>query len=541
VPHADEHALIRALGSLRTQHVSGGIPLNLAGREWAIREFDQDRRLAYLLDVLLEREPAACESEGGTRGTDRPASDDTIYAETHAAPAAPGPSKVRLGSASAYSLIAQMFRLAVGFVASVLIANTLGVEAKGVLTETLQVPAVLMAVLNLGIASANTYFVGTRKHGVSEVLGNSLAVAGVLGVIGIPAVLLFTVGSLKVVEGIPLAAAFLACAILPATLANQFVTGINTGLGEMKALARTQMAGTIISIAVIGGTYLLGELTVATATAATLLSAILSLALNTRRLMGRYAKHLSVKLSALRESASYSGKAYLSNVTGYLSYRQDIIVLGYLDGVGPVGIYSIAVTFAELMWYAPNALAGSLLSKNLQSETADADALTLLSSRVIAAFMLLICIVAGLLIRPIIALFFPAFGLAFVPFLLLLPGIWMIGIARVLSANLASRGLLYPWVSFCAMVANLALNVMLIPLFGGLLPHLSGGAIGAALSSTLSYSASSIATMWLFARATKTRPSQWLFLTRADRISLLAAARSYMSVIRRRLGLRSRR
>lgn len=457
------------------------------------------------------------------------------------AQSAPGPSKVRLGSASAYSLIAQVFRLGVGFVASVVIANTLGVETKGVLTEVLQVPAVLMAVLNLGIASANTYFVGTRKHGVSEVLGNSLAVSAVLGLIGIPAVLLFTIGPWKVVEGIPLAAAILACAILPATLANQFVAGINTGLGEMKALARTQMAGTIISIAVIGGTYLLGELNVATATAATLLSAILALALNSRRLMARYTKRLSVKLLALRESASYSGKAYLSNVTGFLSYRQDIIVLGYLAGTGPVGIYSIAVTFAELMWYAPNALAGSLLSKNLQSTAADADTLTLLSGRVTAAFMLLICIAAGLLIRPIIALFFPAFGLAFTPFLLLLPGIWMIGIARILSANLASKGLLYPWVSFWAMAANLALNVLLIPYCGGLFPDAAGGAIGAALSSTLSYSASSIATMWLFARNTKARPSQWLLLTRTDRSALLAAARSYVPAVRSRLGLKSRR
>jgi len=62
VPYADGEALVAALRDLRAQHASGGIPLNLAGREWAVREFDQDRRLARLLEVLLGLEPGGAES-----------------------------------------------------------------------------------------------------------------------------------------------------------------------------------------------------------------------------------------------------------------------------------------------------------------------------------------------------------------------------------------------------------------------------------------------------------------------------------------------
>lgn len=53
VPFGDTDGLIRTLRSLKDQSESGGIPLNRAGREWAIKEFDVDRRFSDLLDALL--------------------------------------------------------------------------------------------------------------------------------------------------------------------------------------------------------------------------------------------------------------------------------------------------------------------------------------------------------------------------------------------------------------------------------------------------------------------------------------------------------
>jgi len=53
VPFGDVEGLTEALGALREQHMSGGIPLNKAGREWALVEYDADRRFRSLLGVLL--------------------------------------------------------------------------------------------------------------------------------------------------------------------------------------------------------------------------------------------------------------------------------------------------------------------------------------------------------------------------------------------------------------------------------------------------------------------------------------------------------
>jgi hypothetical protein len=53
VPYGDSAALIEALSDLRQQHLTGGIPLNLEGRRWALIEFDPDRRFAFLYNVLV--------------------------------------------------------------------------------------------------------------------------------------------------------------------------------------------------------------------------------------------------------------------------------------------------------------------------------------------------------------------------------------------------------------------------------------------------------------------------------------------------------
>lgn len=54
VPFGDEDGLVAALERLRAQHLSGGIPLNTAGRDWAAEEYDVDRRFRYLCEILTK-------------------------------------------------------------------------------------------------------------------------------------------------------------------------------------------------------------------------------------------------------------------------------------------------------------------------------------------------------------------------------------------------------------------------------------------------------------------------------------------------------
>lgn len=449
---------------------------------------------------------------------------DTIEAPATvpSAPLPPPPPRrnVRLGSASAFALSAQVLALVTSFVSSVLIARTLGPVGKGQLSVVQQVLNILSVVLNMGITTANTYFIGKDRHGVGEVLGNSFLASIALGLLGAPLMWLFTTGPFAVVEGIPLAATAIAIALLPLALVNQFVQGINVGVGEMKAISRTQMTGTAASIAVILIAWALGRLTVPVAMLATTVNVGVTFLLNTARLFKRYTKRIRVHLTSMREAASYSFKAYANHVATYLNYRADIIIVGYLAGAETVGIYSIAVMAAEVMWYVPKALAQALLSKSVQAGEQSADMLAMRSSRVTAALMLVVCVVAAVLVNPLIRLFYGAdFLPAVVPFFVLLPGVWLNGISQVLFANLTSKGLLYPWIAVATAAANVVLNLMLVPRFG---------AVGAGLSSSLSYGTGAIAIMAMFARHTGARPADWLLVNRRDIAAVSASAAGYL-------------
>ncbi|MDY0340245.1 MAG: oligosaccharide flippase family protein [Coriobacteriia bacterium] len=428
--------------------------------------------------------------------------------------------QVRLGSASAFAFSAQVLALVTSFVASVLIARTLGPVGKGQLSVVQQVLNILSVVLNMGITTANTYFIGKNRHGVGEVLGNSFLASIVLGLIGAPLLWLFTMGPAAVVEGIPLAAMAITIALLPIALGNQFVQGINVGVGEMKAISRTQMVGTAASIVVILIAWKLDRLTVPIAMLATAVNVAITFLLNTIRLFKRYTQHIRIHLATMREATTYSFKAYFNHLATYLNYRADIIIVGYLAGAETVGIYSIAVMAAELMWYVPKALAQALLSKSVQAGEQSADMLAMRSSRVTAALMLLICAVAAALINPLIRLFYGAeFLPAVLPFLVLLPGVWLNGISQVLFANLTSKGLLYPWIAMTTAAANVAINIALVPRMG---------AMGAGLASSISYGAGAIAIMTMFARATDARPRDWLLINARDIQAVSSAARGYI-------------
>jgi hypothetical protein len=53
VPFGDTNALVEALEDLKARHDAGSLGLNNAGRDWAVEEFDPERRFAHLKDVLI--------------------------------------------------------------------------------------------------------------------------------------------------------------------------------------------------------------------------------------------------------------------------------------------------------------------------------------------------------------------------------------------------------------------------------------------------------------------------------------------------------
>jgi O-antigen/teichoic acid export membrane protein len=104
---------------------------------------------------------------------------------------------------------------------------------------------------------------------------------------------------------------------------------------------------------------------------------------------------------------------------------------------------------------------------------------------------------------------------------MLLPGIILFSVDRILSNDLAGRGKpeLNMYTSIFTVVSNIVLNFLLIPKIG---------IAGSAISTSVTYSLSTLIKMVLFKRETGLQYSQFIFLQKED-------IEAYKKIIRKRM------
>jgi O-antigen/teichoic acid export membrane protein len=215
--------------------------------------------------------------------------------------------------------------------------------------------------------------------------------------------------------------------------------------------------------------------------------------------------------SGLSEVITYSLPSYLANMAQFLNYRLDIFFVSYFVGVKGVGLYSLAVGIAQLLWLVSGATSQVLLPDvaastdqvSAQQRTARVARLSLWLSIVLAGGL----VIGGDMLLPLV------FGAAFresVPALMwLLPGVTIFSIANVIGSYLAGIGKphLNLAVALVGLVVTVALDFVLIPWLG---------IIGAAIASTLSYLATTLAIIAIFVHETRMPAGRVLLITGED-------------------------
>jgi O-antigen/teichoic acid export membrane protein len=214
----------------------------------------------------------------------------------------------------------------------------------------------------------------------------------------------------------------------------------------------------------------------------------------------------------------YGIAAWPAGILGTAALRFDVFLLAHYAGTTAVGIYSIAVTFAELCMYVPGALSGVLIPKVASGEQGGLE-VTLRVARVLwivtAGVAVLVLVVAA----PLIPLIFGSeFSASVLPLVCILPGVVFTAMSSSAAAYLAGVGRPVDVTRAAGLnvVVNIAANVVLAPRLG---------AVGAALASTLSYGAAAAMLVFLFRRQTHSRLSRLLLPGREDFLDLYQGAR----------------
>lgn len=184
---------------------------------------------------------------------------------------------------------------------------------------------------------------------------------------------------------------------------------------------------------------------------------------------------------------------FLCNAIQILSYRIDFWFVKYYHNLSELGVYSLAVTLAQMLWIIPNSIASVFFIKT--SQLSDSNEHVVNTVKVIKLYSLVIIpvsIIFFIVIRFLVHKFYDfQFFSSINMLLVLMIGIVPFGITTIIASFFAGRNLvkLNLLTSSISLILSLGLNFIFIPSFGG---------IGASWATSISYACATIFIVYAF-------------------------------------------
>ena len=199
-------------------------------------------------------------------------------------------------------------------------------------------------------------------------------------------------------------------------------------------------------------------------------------------------------------------KSHIGNILDFFIIRTDILLISFFIGMEAVGIYSIAV-LAEKVNIISNSVGSAVLSKIKSSEDANLVNKVLRLTLPILLIIIFLTYVSSEYI--IILLFGDAFQNAAQPFIILIIGFSILFISKPIKAYLVviDKPILLTHASTLALLFNLTLNLLLIPIYG---------LKGAAIATTIANIVYVLFLLYHFKKNTNGNLKSILFLRKSD-------------------------
>jgi O-antigen/teichoic acid export membrane protein len=366
--------------------------------------------------------------------------------------------------------------------AGIIVAHWLGAEGVGQLAVINVAIATIVQLGSFGLPSSTTYFIAQNNGHLRAAAVNSLIFA--LGVGALLALGLSAVASLRPVwfGFVSPELIHIAAVSIPFQLIGLIGLNILLGLGKLREFNLLDLAGQ--SFVLINAVLVLlllkrGITTLVTlnTAASILVSAVVVLLVISAKSLAQ--SRWRADLALLRQMITYGLKFHISILASAIIIRADLLVVNHFRGAAEAGVYSVASQFALLLMLLPGVIA-TLIFPRVTSEQDARGETTCQVSRYTTFIMFLCCLAAVPLSLVLPLVYGPAFSDSTKLLLILLPGVYLIGIESVLAQHFNALGVpraipLY-WVA--TLVLNLVLVFALVPRFG---------AQGAAIASSISY------------------------------------------------------
>ena len=433
------------------------------------------------------------------------------------------PARRGLVSSASLTLATRLLAFVFSGATNIILARSLGPEGRGVYAVAVMASAIISLLAQLGIGPANVYHLSKKLIDLDELIGHSTSLALLLGtscfliVLGIVAL----TGS-RTVLGVGSTFVVVAAAAVPFMLLTAFMQSLLQGgqrFVQFNVIILVQYAAptfTLIAMLLLFRDRTLGAVTSWTVSSAvTAVCATISV-VSAARLTMRF------RPSTLRSLLRFGLISYLGNVTSFVNYRFDVLIVNLFAGAKQVGLYSVGTSLAEVVWFITNSAAVVLAPRVASSELEEADRLTEAVARVVGLITLAAAAVLAVLAPTLVVLFFgAAFADSVWAVWLLLPGIVTFSINRILSMYLLGRNRLKVDLTAAAvgLFVTLVLDFALIPRFGFR---------GAAIASSIAYTTAMLVNLtWVVRHSSITLPSLLVARPRDVRLLWLRLRQSF--------------
>lgn len=445
---------------------------------------------------------------------------------TRAAGTAPASQTVASNAVTA--LGGQVAVYALSFLTSIVVTRSLEATGRGQYYIPIAAATVCVAVANIGLESANNVLTSKREYTLEQLSRNASLVAIMVGPTAVGVMLLlFTALGSSGFRSISTVDYVIAVSTVPFSLhllwlANLFLLS--------RQLARSQVA--LVAGAVV---YLLGATLLAVLGALGVTQALLLYAAS---ILVSWLGHLwwvervapvwpALDRELLKRVVSFGLRFHVGLVLSYLLLRFDVFLVNVYLGNREVGIYSVAVLFAEFVWLLTGPLVHATIPFQTGETMTNSGRLAFKGARFNFALGLMVSAFLAMTLWVVLPLLYgQAFSDAYAPLLLLMPGICAMAAARSLGLLITreERPGRYAAITAAAFALNVALNVLLLP---------EMGIAGASAASSIAYIALCAALVQWGLRLSELSAREAMLPQRGDWTSLKDALATVPGRIRR--------
>ncbi|MFH1676351.1 MAG: flippase [bacterium] len=423
---------------------------------------------------------------------------------------------------SLYTLLTRVLFIIGKLAYSVIVNRTLGPEGKGLFELIQLAPNTLTNFGAFGFNEANTYFTGKRPELIQKIIGNSWRLTVGFSILAIILGIGFFL--LPVNQGmfttLPMWVGFLALAVIPIALLDLFLEGILYGENRIWVRNWHEIIRISSGILFMGVLVFVLKMYVTGAVYGFIMvnaALLIFIFIVLNRFHG--IKIPASDFTLARTCWKFARFSWGANFATYLLYNSDKWMIFLLapkeTRMEQVGLYTTAVSVIVNIWIIPGAIQTALLPKITKKGESERKKLVPPSLRAVTIMVLLAMGLLALIGKPALDILYNRKGAdwdfteAYIPLMLLMPGIFTMSLAKVFAADFFSRGKpqFNMWVSIFSLVVNVILNIALIPKYG---------MNGAAIASSIAYTISFLVFLYLYIRESGERSRDIFIPKRSD-------------------------